>query len=40
MFELADTLVGIYKTHDCTKSIAINPFQIQMASNPKTAEES
>jgi structural maintenance of chromosome 4 len=25
MFELADRLVGIYKTQDCTKSITINP---------------
>jgi structural maintenance of chromosome 4 len=25
MFELADRLVGIYKTSHCTKSIAINP---------------
>ncbi|KAG1471270.1 hypothetical protein G6F56_002222 [Rhizopus delemar] len=25
MFELADRLVGIYKTNDCTKSMAINP---------------
>ncbi|VFQ90359.1 unnamed protein product [Cuscuta campestris] len=25
MFELADRLVGIYKTDNCTKSIAINP---------------
>ena len=25
MFELADRLVGIYKTNDCTKSVAINP---------------
>ena len=25
MFELADRLVGIYKTHDATKSITINP---------------
>ena len=25
MFELADTLVGIYKTYDCTKSVTINP---------------
>merc|ERR1712032_377617 len=23
-FELADRLVGIYKTHDCTKSVTIN----------------
>ncbi|KAI9320697.1 P-loop containing nucleoside triphosphate hydrolase protein [Dichotomocladium elegans] len=28
MFELADRLVGIYKTNDCTKSIAINPSMI------------
>jgi len=25
MFELADLLVGIYKTHDVSKSVAINP---------------
>ncbi|CAG0896289.1 unnamed protein product [Cyprideis torosa] len=25
MFELADQLVGIYKTHNCTKSIALQP---------------
>ena len=25
MFELADRLVGIYKTHNCTKSVTINP---------------
>ncbi|EDO40646.1 predicted protein [Nematostella vectensis] len=25
MFELADRLIGIYKTYDCTKSVAINP---------------
>lgn len=25
MFELADRLVGIYKTNDATKSITINP---------------
>ncbi|OAY83225.1 Structural maintenance of chromosomes protein 4 [Ananas comosus] len=25
MFELADRLVGIYKTHNCTKSITVNP---------------
>lgn len=25
MFELADRLIGIYKTHDCTHTIAINP---------------
>ena len=25
MFELADRLVGIYKTHNVTKSVTINP---------------
>ena len=25
MFELADHLVGIYKTANCTKSVTINP---------------
>ena len=25
MFELADRLVGIYKTENCTKSVTINP---------------
>uniref|UniRef100_T1J4U1 Structural maintenance of chromosomes protein n=1 Tax=Strigamia maritima TaxID=126957 RepID=T1J4U1_STRMM len=28
MFELADRLVGIYKTDDCTKSVTINPGQL------------
>lgn len=31
MFELADRLVGIYKTHNCTKSVAINPHAIDDA---------
>ncbi|ORX81536.1 hypothetical protein BCR32DRAFT_9991 [Anaeromyces robustus] len=28
MFELADRLIGIYKTHNCTKTITINPSNI------------
>jgi structural maintenance of chromosome 4 len=28
MFELADRLVGIYKTHNATKSVTINPEKI------------
>ena len=28
MFELADRLVGIYKTYNCTKSVTINPGKI------------
>ncbi|KAG2182444.1 hypothetical protein INT43_007374 [Umbelopsis isabellina] len=30
MFELADRLVGIYKTDNCTKSVAVNPQRIAM----------
>eukprot|EP01135_Chromosphaera_perkinsii_P000185 Nk52_evm6s39 gene=Nk52_evmTU6s39 len=30
MFELADRLVGIYKTNNCTKSVTINPKLIAM----------
>jgi structural maintenance of chromosome 4 len=35
MFELADRLVGIYKTDNCTKSVTINPhaFTVQQAHN-------
>ena len=37
MFELADRLVGIYKTDNCTKSVAINPgqFVVGAAAQPK-----
>ncbi|KAG0183387.1 hypothetical protein DFQ29_005763 [Apophysomyces sp. BC1021] len=38
MFELADRLVGIYKTLDCTKSIAINPAMITMLSFPSNQD--
>lgn len=36
MFELADRLVGIYKTHNCTKSITIDPraFGVQESKLP------
>jgi len=27
MFELADTLVGIYKTHNATKTATVNPIE-------------
>jgi structural maintenance of chromosome 4 len=35
MFELADRLVGIYKTNNCTKSVAISPlsFGVQASQN-------
>ena len=38
MFELADRLVGIYKTCDVTKSITINPKRI--AAECASSEES
>ncbi len=31
MFELADRLVGIYKTYDTTKSVTINPKVVSAA---------
>ncbi|KAK4509510.1 uncharacterized protein ATC70_007862 [Mucor velutinosus] len=41
MFELADRLVGIYKTSHCTKSIAINPDMIaSLTSIPTIANSS
>ncbi len=30
MFELADRLIGIYKTYNCTKSVTINPKKIAL----------
>ena len=46
MFELADRLVGIYKTYNCTKSVAINPNSIEKRSsetentNPNSTQNS
>lgn len=37
MFELADRLVGIYKTDNCTKSVTINPRSFSVASHKKIA---
>ncbi|MCP9263316.1 Structural maintenance of chromosomes protein 4 [Dirofilaria immitis] len=34
MFELADRLIGIYKTFDCTKSVAIDPGSIRNIIKP------
>ena len=36
MFELADRLVGIYKTHDATKSVTINPRMFTEATTNKS----
>lgn len=35
MFELADRLIGIYKTFDCTKSVAIDPGSIRNIIKPR-----
>lgn len=37
MFELADRLVGIYKTDNCTKSVTVDPYKIAEASKEKMA---
>jgi hypothetical protein len=38
MFELADYLIGIYKTDNCTKSITIDPHSFAVpASNAKVS---
>ena len=31
MFELADRMVGVYKTHNSTKSVTINPKEFAAA---------
>lgn len=33
MFELADRLVGIYKTDNATKSVAVNPHEFRVGAN-------
>jgi hypothetical protein len=38
MFELADRLVGIYKTQDATKSVSINPKMFEKATNGEKNE--
>ena len=34
MFELADRLVGIYKTDNCTKSVTIDPKRLSQGIRP------
>merc|ERR1712010_173050 len=36
MFELADRLVGIYKTNNATKSVTINPKELKVALSDRT----
>merc|ERR1719219_374224 len=39
MFELADRLVGIYKTYNCTKTVTINPYQLAGLEQQNVQEE-
>ena len=39
MFELADRLVGIYKTDNCTKSVTIDPYKLSQGIRPSIATE-
>ena len=39
MFELADRLVGIYKTYNCTKSVTVNPGLISAPSSRPCASQ-
>lgn len=36
MFELADYLVGIFKTRDCSKSVTINPTKFHLPTPAET----
>ena len=38
MFELADRLVGIYKTDNCTKSVTINPNKLKIGRAPSETQ--
>ena len=38
MFELADRLVGIYKTDNCTKSVTIDPHLMEDALPPPSMQ--
>ena len=38
MFELADRLIGIYKTYNCSKSVAIDPDKIAKSQQPSTSQ--
>ena len=40
MFELADRLVGIYKTNNCTKSVTINPREFGKNARPRLTSNS
>lgn len=39
MFELADRLVGIYKTDNCTKSVTIDPNKLSQGLRPATSTQ-
>ena len=39
MFELADRLVGIYKTDNCTKSVTIDPNKLSQGLRPAVSTQ-
>ena len=39
MFELADRLVGIYKTDNCTKSVTIDPNKLSQGLRPAASTQ-
>ena len=39
MFDLAQKMVGIYKTHDITKTLTINPSQVMEQIERKRREQ-
>ena len=39
MFELADRLIGIYKTYNCSKSVGVDPAKVCANQQPSTSNE-
>ena len=39
MFELADRLIGIYKTYNCSKSVGIDPDKVEAAQQQSTSND-
>ena len=37
MFELADRLIGIYKTYNCSKSVGVDPEKVESVQQPTTS---
>merc|ERR1712150_50813 len=39
MFEIADRLIGIYKTYNCSKSVGIDPDKVEVVQQPSTSKD-